>query len=502
MIEPAGDDHDAHPKPESAAVVPLPRRRRLRSWAFSPTPDPHGAGALARFCVRLLLIMRQEFFRTHLALRASALTYSIILSLVPILALSTSILKGLGNDEQLKTAVVKFIDQWEPPPAAVDPPETATNTVLGQADLPVSATTPVPTPASPTTTNLHHAVDLIFQYVDRTNFAALGIIGVIGLIGVVFLVLSSIEEAMNAIWHTHKGRSLFRKIMDYLALLILLPLSLNVALAAEAILANQTIMLRLSMILPSAWMAGFFIKLIPFLFIVLSLMVMYLFFPHCKVKTGPALVGALFASVFWFIFQKLYITLQVGVANYNAIYGSFASIPLFLIWLQIGWTFILLGASLAYALQHHHHYQFGAATTSPQKSLQLAVDVLHAVYEDFDARRATALSSLAQRLPQAGDADLSAVIALLRKGGLLRTLDRQTEEMLIPATPADKLLTREVVQLVLGKEVLPTLGGRLATRTIDAASNVANWSFSKITLMLGDHETAIAPDHSQNTWQQ
>jgi len=485
MTGPAGLDHDASPTPENAPAPSL--RQRLRRWAFSPAPDARGGIDYSRLGVRLLLIMQQEFFRTHLALRASALTYAIILSLVPILALSASILKGLGNDEQLKTAAVKFIDQWEPPPTT-GYPESAHNAAQGLG--------------SSGATNLHHAIDLIFEYVERTNFAALGAIGVIGLVGVVFLVLSSIEEAMNAIWHTRKGRSLFRKIMDYLALLILLPLSLNVALAAEAILANQNMMLRLGMILPSAWMAAFFFKLIPFLFITLSLMVMYLFFPHCKVKTGPALAGAVFASVFWFIFQKAYITLQIGVANYNAIYGSFASIPLFLIWLQIGWTFILLGASLAYALQHHRHYQFFAATASPQKSLQLAVDVLLAVYENFAARRATSLAALAERLPLAESTDLRTVAALLLKGGLLRTVGRHSEEMLIPATPADKLLASEVVQLVFGAEVLPTLGGRLATQTVDAASNVANWNFSKISLMLSDHETAIAPDHSQNSWQQ
>jgi membrane protein len=502
MIEPAGAKLNARSLPLNDALAPPPGGQGLRCWAFSSAPAANGIVAAMRLCLRLLLIMHQELVRTHLALRASALTFSIILSLVPILALSASILKGLGNDDQLKTAVVKFIDQWEPSPASQAVVNDA-NVMPSMADPDFSAAPSAASPPSPPiTTNLHRAIDLIFQYVDRTNFAALGVIGVVGLIGVVFLVLSSIEEAMNAIWHTHRGRPLFRKFMDYMALLLLLPLSLNIALAAEAILASQTIMLRLGMLLPSAWMVGVCVKLVPFLCIVLSLMVMYLFFPHCKVKTGPALAGALFASVFWFIFQKLYITLQIGVANYNAIYGSFASIPLFLVWLQIGWTFILLGASLAYAIQHHDRYHFTNAKSSPQHALQLAIDILAAVYDNFDNRQATSMTLLAEKLHETRQADLHAAVALLLRGGLLRALDTSTEDRLIPATPAEKLPICDVVQLVLGAEFSPTLGGRFAVQAINAASNAIPGSFSKITRMSSDHETASAPNHSQDTRQQ
>lgn len=440
--------------------------------------------------------MYQEFFRTHLAIRASALTFSIILSLVPILALTTSILKGLGNDEQLKITIIRFIDQWEPPSHAL-PNETSPT---GQSLEGLAFTSPPSggTTGASTATNLHHAVHLIFQYVDRTNFAALGIIGVVGLILVIFLVLASIEEAMNAIWHTHKGRSMFRKIMDYLALLILLPLSLNVALAAEAILASKSIMLQLSAIMPTTWVATLFIKLVPFLFIVLTLMFMYLFFPHGKVHTCAALVGALFASVFWFVFQNLYISLQVGVANYNAIYGSFASIPLFLVWLQIGWTFILLGASLAYAIQHHHHYHFATNAPSPQKRLQLAFDILHIIYENFVHRSPTSTTLLAERLPQAQYAEIHSVVNLLSRGGLLRKSDSHAADVLIPVTPADRLGASEVVRLVLGGNDSPSPGGQLAIRAIEAAVNAADWNFSQLPSLANDHEKGSPPGCSYN----
>jgi membrane protein len=266
--------------------------------------------------------------------------------------------------------------------------------------------------------------------------------------------------------------------MDYLALLILLPLSLNVALAAEAILASEKIMLHISSIIPTAWIAAFFIKLVPFVFIITTLMVMYLFFPHVKVKTGAALTGAIFAAVFWFFFQNMYIALQVGVANYNAIYGSFASIPLFLIWLQIGWTFILLGASLAYAIQHHRHYHSTEGTLSPQRRLQVAFDILHAVYENFEQRRPASLSQLSVNLPHTRCADIAAVAHQLMTGRLLRQVDTPHEETFLPVTSAEKLSASEVVRLILGAEDLPSAGGQRATLAVEAASSALNTDFA------------------------
>ena len=449
----------------------VPLSRRINQWAFTPAASKNKAMDFLRICLRILFIMYQEFFRTHLAIRASALTYTIVLSLVPILALSTSILKGLGNDEQLKLAAFRFIEQLEPP---MPRPDGGPTTIEAAQAGPFSSSEPsLPTVGQTrvsTTPHLHQAVDTIFQYVNRTNFAALGILGVIGLIGVVILVLSSIETAMNAIWHTHKGRSFFRKVMDYLALLVLLPISLNIALAAEAILASKTIMSRVSIIVPTAWVAAFVIKLVPFVFIVITLMIMYLFFPHVKVKTGAALIGAIFASIFWFIFQKIYIVLQVEAAAYNAIYGSFAIIPLFLIWLQIGWTFILLGASLAHAIQVHRHYTIPDGALSPQRLLQTAFDILHTVYENFEKRLPTPLNLLNEKFPENRCTDITAVAALLIKGGLINCSESNNEEILTPVTSVDKLRANEVVQRVLGNEVLLTKGGKLASRAIDAAS--------------------------------
>ncbi|MCI5121481.1 MAG: YihY/virulence factor BrkB family protein, partial [Candidatus Electrothrix sp. AUS4] len=260
---------------------------RLSYWSFGYCPEEKKVIGALRSLLRILLIMVHEFSNTNISLRASALTFSVILSMVPLLAMSTAILKGLGNGDQMRIAAYHFIDKLDPEVGkeALSPPSKIPQTLISP-EIPFAENTPdnaVPTSAEPPPSlnrHLHQAIDTIFDYVDNTNFAALGAFGIAGLLIVVIMVLSSIEDAMNAIWHTRKGRSLFRKIMDYLALLVLLPISVNIALAGDAIVQSPKIMNHVTTIIPSTWTVQMLLKLLPFIFITLSLMMMYLFFPN------------------------------------------------------------------------------------------------------------------------------------------------------------------------------------------------------------------------------
>ncbi|MCI5117134.1 MAG: YihY/virulence factor BrkB family protein [Candidatus Electrothrix sp. LOE1_4_5] len=346
--------------------VPVKARGRLSRWSFSYFPQEKKIVKWLRGLLRILLIMVHEFSNTNIALRSSALTFSVILSMVPLLAMSTALLKGLGNGNQMREAAYHFIDKLDPEieepvllvlsdepdePEEPDESDNLENTPdkseeLANTEIPKKSPPDIPatsetsevsqntseqiftqnstgaaskevapeeaseketleaTPSSSLNYHLHQAVDTIFDYVENTNFAALGAFGIVGLLIVVVMVLSSVEDAMNAIWHTRRGRSLFRKIMDYLALLVLLPISINITLAGDAILRSPKIMSYIATVVPSAWTVQMLLKLLPFLFITLSLMMMYLFFPNVKVKTTAAFCGALFGAIFWFIVQR------------------------------------------------------------------------------------------------------------------------------------------------------------------------------------------------------
>ena len=428
-----------------------------------------------KIMARILIIMVQEFFDTHITLRASALTFTIILSLIPLLAMSTAILKGLGSGDQLQLVAYRLIDQLDPPRQAlgpeIPPPEQEQRTTEVSEGENIIATELNKTSINK---NLRNAADTIFTYVDNTNFAALGAFGIVGLLITVILVFSTMEDAMNSIWHTRQARSLFRKIMDYLALLVLLPISINVAIAGDAILESPKMMGYIETIIPSPWAVQMLFTLLPFIFITLTLMMMYLFFPHVRVKTMPALCGAIFASIFWFLVQRAYIVMQIGVAKYNAIYGSFATVPLILVWIQLGWTFILLGAVLAYAVQNHMHYRPPGLTGKPQQGLQRAFDILLVIYQNFIDARPTTLEELQDACPTESQADLRYSVDLLSAGGLLHSTGDNGSTGIMPSLPADKVKARDVVRLVLGHDkTVPTPGGTLADRIIAGAEQAA-----------------------------
>ena len=462
----------------------------LQRWAFRTRAGENTLAGLVRCWFRVIFIMLHEFSAAAISLRAAALTYSIVLSLVPLLAMSTAILKGMGGGDQLKVAAYRLIDQLEPaggPPAEIPPaatPQAEAAAPAGQelVRMPKETTAAQPAATEPSgregpngerprelTKDLRQAVDTIFNYVDRTNFAAIGAFGIVGLLLTIILVMSTIEDAMNAIWHTDQGRSLLRKVMDYLALLLLLPVSINAAIAGEAALASPQIMAQIQSVIPSPWAINTLLKLLPFIFVLLSLTVMYMFFPSVRVNTTAALTGALFASVFWFLGQKLYLVLQIGVAKSNAIYGSFATVPLFLVWVQLGWTFILLGATLAYAVQNRNQYRLPGEIISPQHQLQLAFDVLQVIYANFALKKRTSFAHLVAALKgeQPGDI-LATADSLVRTGFLLRT--ETIRPVYLPTAPAETLEARDVIRHVLGNDKLPTPGGQLAETAISAAA--------------------------------
>ncbi len=440
------------------------RLKRLHDWAFLQT---HSDALPVRFCriiVRVLTIMVLEAVRAKVAIRASALTYSVILAMVPMLALSTAILKGMGGGDELRLAAERIIDQVVPSWESIPEHEQS----AGDEGKNLS-------------NHLHEAVETIFDYVDNTNFAALGAFGVIGFLVVAIGVFSAVEDAMNSIWRARQGRTLFRKIMDYVALLILLPLSINTAFAGEAILASDKMLKHLHMIIPIPWLLKMLLSLLPFLFITLSLMAMYLFFSRARVTTAAAFSGAVFAAIFWFITQKIYIFLQIGVADYNAIYGSFATVPLFLVWMHTGWIIILLGAALAYAIQNQQQYLPHEGKLSPQRQLQLAFDLLDAAFRRYINRQPATAECLSTDIPWALLTDVEYVAGRLVDGELLRITVIHDEDNFVPATIAEQLPPSDVVDIILGNEKNNTPGALLSNLAVEGAKKAVKHSTFPLT---------------------
>jgi membrane protein len=417
----------------------------LTTWADTKIPNPSLLNTTIHRLLRIILITLEGFKNNDLSLRSSALTYTVLLSLVPMLAMSTAVVKGLGGGDQLREAAYTYIESLE---HAAPEKQTAPS-------------------EEKLTDHLRSAVDKLFDYVDRTNFATLGTIGMIGILLSVILVLSHIESAMNAIWKVQNGRSIVRKIADYLTLLVLMPISINVAFAASAFLANPKLASKVDVIIPFLWLQTLLLQLLPVFFIALTLYVIYIFFPNTKVKTLPAAFGAILAAFLWFSIQNIYISLQVGVAKYNAIYGSFATLPLFLIWMYFGWIFILAGAQVAFAVQNQTTYRLRKIAAKPSQNLAAAFDIITLTYSSFDQKSELTVLNLYPQLPEYPEAVLEEVLAQLQDAGIIHL--SQSNRQLLPSEPMKSFNSQTVVDTILGSDAPDTPGGNQSLQTIKRA---------------------------------
>jgi membrane protein len=252
-----------------------------------------------------------------------------------------------------------------------------------------------------------------------------------------------------------------------MALMILLPLSVNLALAASATLQSPALHSHIQDIVPVLWLERFFFKALPIAMLVITFSLLYQFLPNIKVEFLPALVGGLFGGIIWFLVQILYVKMQIGVARYNAIYGSFATLPLFLLWIYVAWVVFLLGAEVAFAFQARRHYQWRTYALTPAARLAMAFDIMEAALEDYKARKVTDRKSLAQLLNQT-EKTVVYIINDLVNGGLLRRVEGKLEGY-VPAGPLNELKPSEIMDIILGKDLPDVKGCDLAGHALAAA---------------------------------
>jgi membrane protein len=457
------------------------------SWVWE-TPKKGGTltNRFLRWICRIIFIVIRESQNDRVTLRASALTFTVVLSLVPMLALGTAVLKGLGAGDQMRQAAYSLIEQFD---AEVSETDITANEIAepdvkeGQnADesLPrpqetienKQETTPTETPPEGLTTHLRKAVDQIFDYVDKTDFTTLGTIGVLGMIFAALGVLGSIEGSMNAIWQTATGRAFGRKLIDYMALMILLPLSVNLALGASTLVQSSALYSLIQDVLPVLWVQKLLLKALPIGLLVLTFSLLYQFLPNTRVGYLPALGGGIFGGLTWFWVQMLYVKMQIGVAKYNAIYGSFATLPLFFLWIYVAWVIFLLGAEFSFAFQTWRQYQWKNILITPAARLAMAFDIMDAALNDYGHRKITDRKSLAEIL-NLTEKTVGIIVNELVTGGLLRRVDGKLEGY-VPALPIDNLKPSEIMDIILGQDLPDVKGCDLAGQALDAARNSLN----------------------------
>ncbi|NPA95052.1 MAG: YihY/virulence factor BrkB family protein [Thermodesulfobacteria bacterium] len=443
--------------------------RKFHQWLWSDDPaEKNNKWKFAlKLCLRIASIVISGFRKHELELRASALTYMVILSLVPVLAMGTALMKGLGADNYMKQAAYRMIEEME---------ELSNQKMHSMPSDPDGNATVV-IERSASARHLKLALDKIFDYVDRTNFAALGWLGILISLITVIALMTHIEDAMNTIWETQESRDIGRKIIDYIALIVLMPLSINVAFWAITANQSKAILEKLTSFLKISWIVPIIFKFLPFFMLIGTFTILYHFMPNTWVRWRAAALGGLIGGAGWILAQTLYIKLQIGVARYNAIYGSFATLPLFIFWVYIGWIIFLLGAETSYAIQNYKRLRPVNRSLSPVEQLALAIDMMLLAYRLFDEGRPLTGEKAADELAYPFPLVDKVMKKLVRAGLLIRT---EKHEEYLPGISMNRLRNKKIFEALCGTIKLPqTIGGKAALEFYNEAIDKMEEIFKK-----------------------
>ncbi len=272
--------------------------------------------------LRILLLAVRGFKRNKCPLSASALTYYSVLSIVPVLAMAFGIAKGFGFQNLLERQLMeKFESQGE-----------VMTRVIGFAH----------------------------KLLENTKGGIIAGIGVVFLLWTVIKLLSQIERSFNITWEVNTPRTYARKFSDYLSIMLISPILFILSSSATVFITTQitAITQKVALIGMFSSLIFFMLKFVPYALIWILFVFMYLLMPNTKVNFSSGLIAGVIAGTIYQIAQWGYITFQVGMAKYNAIYGSFAALPLFLIWIQLSWIVVLFGAEISFAYQYVDTYEF------------------------------------------------------------------------------------------------------------------------------------------------
>ena len=375
-------------------------RRQERFWtreiwdANRFRPNQPSMREFGYLFARILYIVVDAFRTEQIRLRAAALTYMTLLSLVPALAVVFSLFTAFGGLREIQHRLRDFV---------VDA-------------LAVSSQREV-------------ILTYLDQFVGQVHAGSLGAIGVVVLLFTVISTLANIETSFNDIWGVTKGRSWVERFQVYWPLVTIAPVLLGVSLSLIASFhASETVQGLIDTVPALAWLA----PLVPLLLTGVSLTLLYHFMPNTRVPVSSAAVGGLVAGTLWVIAQQLYAVYAANAISYSAIYGSLGAVPLFIIWLYVSWTVVLLGATVTFAVQSAGTYE-PERTISPREKEYAAARLMLAIAEHFN--RGEGVMPIEQLLDEAR---ISARLARQVLGALVKA------ELLAETTTPDGLDTAYV----------------------------------------------------------
>jgi len=369
--------------------------------------------AFAVRCLRILLAAAGAFQEHRCPLRASALTFYSLLSIVPVVAMAFGIAKGFAFEKILEE---KILERFP-----------------GQEEV------------------LLEVFEFANAMLANTKGGLVAGVGVILLFWAIIKVLGHIERSFDDIWAVKKERSFSRKVTDYLSVMLVAPVLLVLSSGATVFITTQlgALTKRFDVLGILGLLVFVLLEITPFAIMWVLFTFLYLFMPNRHVNRRSGVIAGIVAGTVYVVVQMVYVKFQVGVANYNAIYGSFAALPLFLTWLQLSWLIVLAGAEISCIHQHADALEFGPDSRRASHSFRrlLALRIVNHVSRKFatgEVPLTAAGVSESLEIPRGLTEEL---LEALAESGVLIEADRQggDEAAYVPARDTDLLTVKFVM---------------------------------------------------------
>jgi membrane protein len=401
--------------------------------------------------IRIIVLAARGFTNDNVQLRASALTFYSLLSVIPVAAIAFAIAKGFGLDQNLEQEIIKNFQSYQEV--------------------------------------LNWLLKIARNALDATNGGYIAGVGTIILFWSVMSLLNHIESSFNHIWQIRSSRPWYRKFTDYLTIMLIAPVFLILSSSITVFIKT-----KLGDFMSEAPILDFFkpfviflVKFTPYFLTWFTLTVMFIIMPNTKVKFRSAFVAGIVAGTFLQLLFWFYIDLQFGIAKLSTIYGSFAAIPLFIIWLQSSWIVVLIGAEISFANQNVSRYEFEseALNISNYQKRALTLMIMSLIIKNFAAGESPVGAetiSVRLKIPVRLVRDIVQDLNAVGLVSMVQTNDNK-ERLYQPGMDINSL----TISFVLS---------RLDRKGIEQTTLVKNKEFEKITAMLAKFDKMIAKSDS------
>ena len=403
------------------------------------------------YSLRVAYVLVRDLQEGALALRAMSLVYTTLLSMVPLLAVSFSVLKAFGVHNQIEPVLLNVLSP------------------LGEQGVEIT--------------------NRIIGFVENIQVGVLGSVGLAFLIYTVISLIQKIEESFNFVWHIKNVRSISRRFSDYLSVIIIGPVLVFTAIGLTASVMNNAIVQALLEMEPFGTLVVALGRLVPYLLITAAFTFVYMFVPNTSVRLRSALIGGVVGGGLWQLTGYAFAAFASGSTRYDAIYSGFAILVMFMIWLYLSWFILLFGAKVAFYHQHPQQIRreaehIGFSNRLRERTGLLVMYFVTRAYE-YGGEGWT-LDALSQRLGLPGDSLGDLLIDMEGLGFLVETGDE--DPIYFPGRDPAELPVRDVLT---GLRTVGANGYTLDKRAlsvgpieklIEATETVVNENLGEVTV--------------------